>query len=174
VKKIFAILLLVSFSVQITGYHVFFHLEQTAIKKSAGHRIQRALEEKRTNDFVFTPLEATTLLQWEGDREFRFQGVMYDLIDQKTENGKVHIRCISDNKETSLVKNYRKMTNDDFGGSSKKRAALLLKLITSFYTSAGGPCMETRGLPGKISWVAYQSPLAFNIPEILTPPPQFM
>jgi hypothetical protein len=132
------------------------------------------MEEDRADHFVFTALEAATLLQWEGDDEFRFQGEMYDLIDQKVENGKVYIRCISDKKETSLVKNYRKMSSDDFGGSSKKRASLLLKLIATFYTPAVNPCMETRSLPGKISWAAYQSSLASNIPEILTPPPQFM
>lgn len=149
-------------------------MRQTAIKKSATDRIERALEEGAADHFVFTPAEATALLQWEGDNEFRFRGEMYDLIDQKVENGKVHIRCISDKKETSLVKNYRKMTSDDFGGSSKKRAALLLKLIATFYTPATNSCMETREMPGKISWAAYQSPLAYNIAEILTPPPQFM
>jgi hypothetical protein len=173
VKKFFAILLLVSFSVQVTGYHLFFHLRQAAIKKSATNRIERALEEDLVEEFVVTPAEATTLLQWEGDKEFRYKGEMYDLVDQKAENGKIHIRCISDRKETSLVKNYRKMANDDFGGSSKKRASLLLKLIATFYTAAVNPAMEYRPFPGKISWVAYQSRLSSAIPEILTPPPQF-
>ncbi len=173
-KKFFAILLLASFSVQVTGYHIFFHMKQAAIKKTANSRIQRAVEEGRTDHFVFTLQEAATLLQWEEDGEFRYQGEMYDLVDKKIENGKIYIRCISDKKETGLVKNYRKMTNDDFGGSSKKRTSLLLKLIATFYTPAVTTCMETRPIPGEISWATYQSPLASSISEILTPPPQFM
>ena len=118
--------------------------------------------------------EVRTLLQWEGDNEFRYQGEMYDVIDKKVENGKLHIRCISDKKETSLVKNYRKMSRDDFDGSSKKRSSLLLKLFSSFYTPAVNTNLENTSVPGKIDWVAYQSPLVSHPNEILTPPPQFL
>jgi len=173
VKKIFAILLLLSFSVQITGYHLFFHIKQTNIKKSARSRIRRAIEEGQVEQFVFTSAEAQTLA-WEDDKEFHFKGEMYDVIEKKEVNGNVHIRCIRDKKETELVKNYQKITKDDFSGSSKKRTSLLLKLIATFYTPVSNPGMETFAGPGKLNWAIAASPLFFSNTEVLTPPPQFI
>ncbi len=172
-KKIFAILLLLSFSVQITGYHLFFHIKQTTIKKSVRNRIRRAIEEGRVEQFVFTGEQAKTLA-WDDEKEFHFKGEMYDVIEKKEVNGMVHIRCIRDKKETELVSGYHKMTKDDFSGSSKKRASLLLKLISTLYTPVSNTGMETFPRYGTLNWAVSASPLFFSNTEVLTPPPQFV
>jgi len=160
--------------VQITGYHVFFRIKQENIKKSVQKRIREKIEEENAEHFVFAANDIDKLVEWEEDgKEFRYQGEMYDVIEKRTENGKVVIKCISDKKETELVKNYKNITKDDFSGTSKKRTTLLLKLIVSLYAPLTTPVTADASInSGKINWVTYKCPLIFNTTEVLTPPPQ--
>lgn len=51
-------------------------------------------------------------LNWENDHEFNFNGEMYDVIDKKITGNRSIIRCISDDKETKLVKEYQKTNHN--------------------------------------------------------------
>ena len=173
-KKLFAILLLISFSVQLTGYHLFFHFRQADIKRTVREKLRHHVNGQSAEQFVFLAAEESKMIQWDGKGEFRFNGEMYDVIEKRIENGKVFIRCISDKKENELVKNYKNIINDDFAGSSKKRPSLLLKLIDTFYAPLSFSTANAGVDSKKLSWFTYQSPLLFSISEVLTPPPQFV
>jgi hypothetical protein len=175
-KKIFAILLLASFSVQLTGYHLYFHFMQQDIKSTVKKKIRSNIETKITEQFVFSLSEtnAGKLPQWEGDDEFRLNGEMYDVVDKKVENGEMIITCISDKKETELINNYKDVAGKDFGGSSKKRAALILKLVNTFYAIVENTVNNIHSPSAKTGFVNNKYPLSFSTIEVLTPPPQFV
>lgn len=173
-RQFFAILLLISFSVQIRGYHIYFHYQQANIKKAAKRAIRLRLKEGNTEEFVFSLSDVHEMPEWIDENEFSFRGEMYDVIEKKIEGGKIYIRCVSDKKEAALIDNYRKITQDDFARSSKKRTSLIIKLISTFYTQISIADMNLLSLKASIKcFLPIPSPL-FNTGEVLTPPPQFV
>jgi len=175
-KKLFAILLIAGFSVQITGYHLLFYFRQADIKKSVKKRLHHNLDRENTEEFVFSLAgkKGSDMPEWEGNDEFRLNGEMYDVIEKKIENGKLFVRCISDKKETELINRYKDITKDDFGGLSKKRASLLLTLSSIFYAPVSISGYDIWSYPKQNNWFSYKCPLSFHTIEVLTPPPQFV
>ena len=45
---------------------------------------------------------------WEEENEFRYNDEMYDVIEKKMQGNRMLIRCIQDEKETSLLNEYQK------------------------------------------------------------------
>ncbi|MEO5948048.1 MAG: hypothetical protein ABIP79_14615 [Chitinophagaceae bacterium] len=173
-RQFFAIFLLISFSVQLRGYHIYFHYQQRNLRKSAKIAIRQRIKDDNAEEFVFSLADGHEMPTWENDHEFSFRGEMYDVIDKRIENGKMYIRCVSDKKETALVDNYRKMTKDDFAGSSKKRTSLIVKLISTFYTQISIADKNLSLLQDRIKWFTLTPSLLFNKREVITPPPQFV
>jgi hypothetical protein len=173
-RQFFAILLLISFSVQLRGYHIYFHYRQGTIRKAAKKAIRQRIKEENTEEFIFTIATGHEKPEWENDHEVRFRGEMYDVIEKREENGMLYIRCISDEKERILVDNYRQVTKDDYAGTSEKRATLISKLIHPFYTeiSLAGSDMKIR--PQKEKWFTLIPSLLSAKAEVLTPPPRFV
>jgi hypothetical protein len=172
VKKLASIFLLTSFFLNIIGYHVFFYLRQQELKSGmreylhSGNRLENVTElQISVNDN-----KELGKLKWENDKEFHLNGIMFDVIEKRIENGKWIIRCISDKQETSLVKAYEKMNQDD--PATSNRSTVLLKLINL-------PFIVTKKI--SLSSIKEQSnifpyPYSYNISsyhgDILTPPPQ--
>ena len=156
----------------VIGYHVVFRLRQAEVKAEMKKLLRSNMNNKDVEQFVFSlkDRDAIEKLEWEGDDEFSLDGKMYDVIEKRTENGKLIIRCISDEKETILIKKYEQINNE--AGNSKGKTALLIKLIGSSYlaTSASDlsindfqPIQKTSFTDGIIS---------IDHPDVLTPPPQ--
>ena len=173
-RQFIAILLLISFSVQIRGYHIYFHYQQTNIKKAAKRIIRQRLKQENSEEFVFSLSGGHEMPEWKDDNEFSFRGEMYDVIEKRIEDGKIYVRCVSDKKETALIDNYRKITQDDFAGSSKKRTSLIIKLISTFYTHLSIADKNLISLKASIKCFLPIPSLLFNKGEVITPPPQFV
>ena len=109
-------------------------------------------------------------LEGEGD-EFSLNGEMYDIIEKKIVNGKLVIRCISDRKETAMIKKYQKLNKEN---NSKSKSALLLKLVSGSYLAATNSefIMEYTISPSKIYFHAQI--ISSQASDVLTPPPQFL
>ncbi|MES1218590.1 MAG: hypothetical protein ABUT20_24010 [Bacteroidota bacterium] len=174
-KKSFAILLLLSLSFYITGYHLFFQMRQWQIKSAVKRKLQQDISNQNTEQFVFslTEQKGEAIPEWEGDDEFRMNGEMYDVLERKIENGKIIVRCISDKEETRLIKEYRDISGNDFGGSSKKGTVLLLKLINTLYVTGFNYGYDDNLYHSRMAYrIDHTNSLAFTVSEVLTPPPQ--
>ena len=130
---------------------------------------------KNITQFVF-PLYANSdieKIKWENRNEFSLNGEMYDVIDQKTENAKLVIRCINDKQESSLIKDYEKINKDTQNdSSSNNKSATLLKLVTTPFVISKLSSLHI--LKGR--FIVFLKPIQNNISsgikDILTPPPQ--
>ena len=110
-------------------------------------------------------------LEWEGDDEFRLKGEMYDVVEKKLEGNSMTIRCISDLKETMLLKDYEGAGKNDFGNTANNKYLHWLKLATSVFTlpvsamNGPGRCMQ-------ICFLSFYQTSYHVIPaDIPTPPP---
>ena len=108
-------------------------------------------------------------LEWEDDDEFELNGEMYDVIEKKTKDDKLIIRCISDKKETALVKSYEKINHED---NSNSRSVLLLKLVSSFYLQEKNNVI-CKGNNLTLQYISFQQRFISSYRhDVLTPPPQ--
>jgi len=157
----------------LVGHHIIFYFQQAGLRSEMRELIRSNPSMEGQQLFVFSPNDkaAISKLEWDGDHEFRLDGKMYDVIEKKMENGKLIIRCISDERETALINKYEKL-NQQSGNGSKNKTALLIKLMSSSYLAANSP-----DLPAEKKISFQQLPLKTNfhtteLSEVLTPPPQ--
>lgn len=72
----------------------------------------------------FTPEElADPALRLERQEatEINYQGKMYDIVSESYVDGVLHIQCIADNEEDSLLVSFLKLIRDSHHGSKKHR-----------------------------------------------------
>jgi hypothetical protein len=98
---------------------------------------------------------------------------MYDVIKKKELNGKLVVTCISDEKETSLIKDFEKeLAGNTSSKNSRGNADQLIKLLTMPYLAFPNQsnfhhlvCLQE--YPDH-----YNLHLSQHCQDILTPPPQ--
>jgi hypothetical protein len=123
-------------------------------------------------DFVFSIDDKSSLaqLEWEGDDEFSLNGEMYDVIEKKTENNKLLIRCLNDAKETTLVKKYSKM---NYERNTENKTAWLIKLVSSSYLFEEANNIFFKPVYRRIQTYFYSQNVFSLAQEVLTPPPRY-
>jgi hypothetical protein len=172
-KKTVSILLLFCLLFNVVGYYIVFHIRRAEIKDEMKKTLRENIynQDQEILCFSLNDKAAISKLEWEDDHEFRLDGKMYDVIEKKVENGKLIIRCISDEKETALVKKFEQINNEK-GANSKGKAALLIKLIGNTYLVAfvtDLPVENPALIPRPYFNINIITPLRS---DVLTPPPQ--
>lgn len=72
------------------------------VRESVDKKYEEGFEEDRIQTFRFTQKEIQENLRWEHDREFEYQGQMFDVIERKTLDGLVELTVYADHEETEL------------------------------------------------------------------------
>jgi hypothetical protein len=134
-KKLVVIFLSVCFLLNITGHHLIFHFRQEEIKAEMREAIRMQSYSEHETDFAFSVNDMRLMDQfdWEGDDEFSFNGEMYDVIEKKTENGKLIIRSIADERETALLNKVKDHWNQN--EKTNKVADELFQMLQSLFHS---------------------------------------
>ena len=129
---------------------------------------------KDIEQFIF-PLDKDLIagVEWEGENEFRLNGEMYDVVEKRMEDNKMIIRCISDRKETQLIKDYEKTSKDDFNNfPSRHKSVQLLKLVCSLYVNPFANNSFYYNEPRLKHRPVYYRIIPSISPDILIPPPK--
>jgi hypothetical protein len=122
--------------------------------------------------FVFSMDDKTAMnkLEWEGDDEFSLNGEMYDVIEKKTENDKLIIRCLSDKDETALIKKYSQINHET---NRESKTALLIKLVSSLYLFEEAENIFFKPVYHRVQTYFYFQNVFSISQEVLTPPPRY-
>lgn len=107
-KKIVAILLLFSLFLPFLGTISLFNIQKYQAKKELKRKLITGLEDSALVLLVFTKKEKESLY-WEHEKEFKYQGFMYDIVKQKVEGTRYFYWCWKDHKETLLYKKLEKL-----------------------------------------------------------------
>lgn len=170
-KKLIVIFLGVCFLLNITGYHIIFYLRQQEIKAEMRAAIRLQTYSEGETDFVFSANDKQSMkqLDWEGDDEFSYNGEMYDVIEKKTENGKLIIRSIADKQETALLNKAKDHWSQN--EKSNKVADELFQLLQSlFHSSKTEELVLIKPSVNSVSFISL--PLPSEVKKIPTPPPR--
>lgn len=144
--RIVASFLLVLMLLQPGAGWLIFKTQQYQIRQEIKHRIRTGL-----------PDTALVLLKipqaWEDgpqqvfqrihEREFRFQGKMYDIVRREMHGDTTWYYCVSDEKETELFANLEEMINHECRQNPQRKQQLeklqqLINLV--FILAASQPC----------------------------------
>jgi hypothetical protein len=165
--NITAFILLICIFCTVSGYHFIFQV-QIREAKAEMKEFLRHHKSSDVTELVFTSEELSET-EWENDHEFLAGGRMYDLVSKEIINGKVHIRCIPDHKETSLVNQFMKSNSQQ--GHENLPLNSVVKLATSQFLPVNLLSFNLTVKELVIEYPTYKSPVyLMNYPVLVQPP----
>lgn len=118
-----------------TGFRVILGLRRAEIKS----QVRRSLRHRKSNEglvefsFDLTHKEKLSRIEWEDNgREFRYNGHLYDVVEQSTKGNRLILLCLPDTREEALIKAYEKM-NEEQQGPSRSPSFHLFKLLRCLF-----------------------------------------
>ncbi len=119
-KKYTSLILLFIFMFVSGGYQIYFKYLQYDIKQEIKHEIRKGLSEQELTLIVISSKNENEIHWIKKDKEFRYKGLMYDVVKTKINDNKKYYYCINDIKEKNLIANYTR--------HNKRRNKALLRL----------------------------------------------
>jgi len=171
-KLLFSYILLTIFAYSIVGYYPVFLWSQGEVKDEIAQRIRNVVPPDEISVLIFNETDYAGLV-WNDDKEFRYNGNMYDVVKiSKKENGNIHIYCLNDKKETALLTELEKQTqNNSSRSTSENQGQNQFGPFVNFYLPAN---TNTDFVPEASTILApnFQSLFISFIGDIPSPPPK--
>lgn len=122
-KKLSLIVIIAVLAYSQVGYYFIMRHSQYVHKKSIKHKIRSQL--KDTELEVISLTDNYQNIDWlEEDKEFLFNGEMYDVVKRNTVDGKTLLYCINDKKEKALVEKYNSITKHNSTSGKKGKSTI--------------------------------------------------
>jgi hypothetical protein len=86
----------------------YLYFQKRTIKKEVKRIMMKGLSENEMVVHKFSIKDSKTLLKWKHDREFEYQGQMYDIIEIERQGDSIKYNCWWDKVETKLNMQLRK------------------------------------------------------------------
>ena len=114
---------------------------QYKIQKEVKQKIRKGLRDEDLSIIVVSVNDESEINWIKPQKEFRYKGEMYDVVNIKIENQKKYYYCIWDVKEKQLIANYNKTNNNKQNKERIKRISNILLffqviLITNILNSS--------------------------------------
>jgi|TARA_R100000365_G_scaffold2522_1_gene7931 hypothetical protein len=101
---------------------LWLNFQKTQLQNSFESRFEESEEKSDLLTLSFTREESQTLLEWEHEREFEYQGEMYDVLEIKEDGGQIQYLVWRDKEETKIKKQLSKLWEEE--GTEKKEQQL--------------------------------------------------
>jgi hypothetical protein len=166
-KKIFAIIILISAFISQVGYYFIYSFQQWQLKATIKKELFSALPESSLE--VIIAEEHAGAIQWQEEgNEFYLNGTLYDVVKVKKADHKTIIYCLNDYKEKHLLTKLVKTVQSGRSGKSNKGIAKFqfpVCIISQNQANIFFPFINNL----QASWV--HSDLRSSFQEINDPPP---
>ena len=80
-KKIVPFFFMVLFIAPFYGTYFYLSLQQKAIQETVKRKLKEGIPANELVKLTFSTSEIDKVLRWEHDKEFEYQGQMYDIIE---------------------------------------------------------------------------------------------
>lgn len=107
--------------------------EQKAAKKAAKWKILRGLSDDELTHLEFSKEEANRLLKWKHDKEFEFDGIMYDIVRIEESADSVNYYCWADTDETLIVHKIKSLLGEKNQKEKKDFSRMLNLFLAGLY-----------------------------------------
>jgi len=165
-RKYISLILLIIILFVSNGYHLYFRYLQNNIKQEVKHEIRKGLSENELTLIVVTSENEKQISWIEQNKEFRYNGSMYDVVKSQTKANKTYYYCINDKKEEKLIANYAR--------HNRRRNKTLLKIrkVLSNKYFPENFSINTKTNNADIYFTEYQQNYTSIYLETLSPPPK--
>ncbi|MCO5725639.1 hypothetical protein [Robiginitalea marina] len=172
-KQLLSIALLLTLLLPIAGTLGWMGLQKWQVKREVKQRMLAGIDRGQLVQIRLSLAEANTLLEWEHDAEFRYQGEMYDVVDSYREGNHIIYWCWPDREETRLYRELEDLTaralrNDPLRDKSRGQVISFMK--TLFFESQPATHFYAPVTARAISQVPYSLCTGIS-PMPPTPPP---
>lgn len=142
-RQVITVLFICSLSVPFLGVFGWLSVEKYKLRKKVKHTIMEHVSNDELVSFTFKISDTSKLLRWEHDREFEYEGEMYDVVRRVYNYDQVTYHLWWDSKETELNQKLDNLTAALMNNSpSKERSTQQLSLFVSNLFLEELPCME--------------------------------
>ena len=166
-RKYISFILLIIILFFSNGYYLYFKYLQHNIQLEIKHGIRKGLKEKDLS-IIIVSLNNEKEIEWtKKNKEFRYKGMMYDIVKTKIKSNKKIYYCINDIKEKKLIANYTK--------HNRRRNKVLLKLkkiLSNKYLPENYSINNKIG-KANVYFAEYQFFYKSRFIGTLSPPPKF-
>ena len=168
-RKFLAVFLLLVFLVNLTGIFIAFKIQKSIIRHEVMQLLQQPEYDKKLIVFAITP-HNKHLFEWEHDREFRHNKMMYDIVKKETNSkGELIVHCILDKKETQLWSDLTELVKKN--SSSHQAIKNLVKLFNSVFLPSAKITIDSFSDASLIHH-RFSATIPFAENEIASPPPK--
>jgi hypothetical protein len=168
-RKITAILLLITTCIGYTGYQFICGYQIRCAKEQAALKMLKQIPEN-----LLTKIEDDKTLQWSGDDELWYKDQMFDVVKRVSQNGKSYLMCIADADEAAALKKLEEIarsgSNTDANGKDAAKIKISLPdIFCSQFSQANEMLTASSGIN---YFYDYSSQLSDMSRKILLPPPK--
>lgn len=161
---------------QSAGPIFFLQLQQRQIRREMKRAIRAGLPEEKLRRFV---MEADGRfadgrnVEWFEAREFRHNGVMYDVARRESDGDRTVLFCVRDDAETALYARLDRLVREESNSNPERRreASRLMKHLLQPVLPPNSPRFDTEIVAISLPRPATPAPLRAVLPPP-TPPPE--
>ncbi len=137
------LLLLLSLFTPFSATYLWLHIQKVLVKKKVKAELIAGIDKSELAHFTFSQSQLKTDLRWEHDREFEYNGEMYDIVETEMLGDSIHYICWHDKAETQLNRRLQTLIAQATSGSAEHRAreTLCYQLLKSLVIE---PSTESR------------------------------
>ena len=101
-KAFVSIVILSAFCLPFCATYLGLQIQKWRVKHEVKAKLIQEIDQSELAHFTFSKSQIETELHWEHDREFEYNGEMYDVIDTHEKGDSVEVVCWHDKAETEL------------------------------------------------------------------------
>jgi hypothetical protein len=173
-KKLLAFLMITLLLYNTAGYYFVFCYNQFILRNEMKNLIKSSYFDKDCTIIkIANPKFNKDFIRLD-NKEFRYKGILYDIISEESKDGVLIIRCVNDKQEDNLISELSRSQEFANGlsksSSSKHSAALRYHIITLALLET--PRFQPAQFPKVIKFQNSFYPLSFIINPPPSPPPK--
>lgn len=139
-RRIVSISLLFLFLAPLPGLYLWLSYEKNRVRKEVKEAIISGMDKDRLVKLTFTLEQTSTLLDWEHEKEFEYNGMMYDIVETIEEGNIIHYWCWPDREETELNRQISELVSGAMQHDRQKqdRQQRILQFMKTIHFSPAG------------------------------------
>jgi hypothetical protein len=172
-KRLLPLFFIVLFLFHSVGSSFLVVALQAQVRREVKRRIKEGLAPEQLHLLTFSAKEAAALDWKEQGREFKYQGMFYDVVRVQQVGSQLLYQCITDTQERNLFEALDQLVQDHMGRSAKQKSLKLLvkNLATACQTNRIQYPLEFLSMVPQAEF-HYQFSLSTSIQDIPVPPPK--
>lgn len=112
---------------------VYLSHQKHVLRKNIKEQLLQGVDENELELLVFTEKEISEKLNWKHEKEFEYNGQMYDIAKSETRGELTYYWCWPDKEETQLNRQLKQLITSLFGGDQKNKEQK--QKVSNFYNS---------------------------------------